>query len=117
MLEVVSAGGNLAVMPATTFNRMISGVVSLTKLCHDKPWLYALSFDWVSLALRELDEDQKGAGMAALPCSLRAGAESMAWLLGIPMRPVDALHNHSKMFPQHRTRRMPPPDSTRDWPE
>ena len=48
MLEVVSAGGNLAVMPATTFNRMISGVVSLTKLCHDKPWLYALSFDWVS---------------------------------------------------------------------
>jgi hypothetical protein len=37
------------------------GVQHLARLCHEKPWLYALSFDWVSLALRELDQDQKGA--------------------------------------------------------
>jgi len=37
------------------------GVQELAKRCHVQPWLYALSFDWVSVALRELDQDQKGA--------------------------------------------------------
>ena len=28
--------------------------------CAEQPWMFALSFDWVTLALRQLDEDQKG---------------------------------------------------------
>jgi len=41
-------------------------VQELARRCHAEPWLYALSFDWVSLALRELDQDQKGDVMDAL---------------------------------------------------
>jgi hypothetical protein len=38
----------------------VRGVQGLVNKCAKQPWMYALSFDWVTLALRELDQDQKG---------------------------------------------------------
>lgn len=69
----------------------VQAVQGLVNKCAARPWMYALSFDWVTLALRELDLAQKGPeGLLAaieLPPGSAPGSPAAGPAAGGPTRP------------------------------